>query len=71
MPSVNKKEIHLQGVGEEFVHLGHLGRDADVDGSVADLDNQASNNVGVHLCASVSSWENGEYNITRAGLRCW
>jgi hypothetical protein len=45
----NKRESVLQSVGKELVHLGHLGRDADVDGSVANLDDQPANDVGVNL----------------------
>jgi hypothetical protein len=39
----------LQGVRQELVHLGDAGGDAEVDGSVADLDDETANNVGVDL----------------------
>lgn len=46
----------LQGVGKELVHLGNLGRDGEVDGPVANLDNQSSKNLGVDLvCMLVPS----------------
>ena len=41
--------VVLQSVREELVHLGDAGRDAQVDGSVADLDNESANNLGVDL----------------------
>ena len=45
---------NLQGVGEELVHLGDLGRDGEVDGPVANLNNQSSNDLRVDLCLLVS-----------------
>lgn len=39
----------LQSVGQELVQLCHLGRDAEVDGAVADLDDKAADDVGVNL----------------------
>ena len=39
--------IILQSVGEELVHLGDASRDGKVDGTVADLDDESANNVGV------------------------
>jgi hypothetical protein len=45
----NKGEILLQGVGQELVHLGHLGGNAEVDRSVTNLDDQSANDVGVDL----------------------
>lgn len=39
----------LQVVSEELVHLGDAGGDAEVDGSVADLDNETTDNLGVDL----------------------
>lgn len=43
------KVVVLQGVGQELVHLGDASRDAEVDGSVSDLDDESANNVGVDL----------------------
>lgn len=39
----------LQAVGENLVHLGDAGGDAEVNGAVADLDDEASDNVRVDL----------------------
>lgn len=41
--------VILQGVGQELVHLGDAGRDAEVDGSVTNLDDEATDNVRVDL----------------------
>lgn len=41
--------LKLQGVGQELVHLGETGRDAEVDGSVADLDDEPADDVRVDL----------------------
>lgn len=41
--------VILQGVVEELVHLCDLGRDGQVDGSVADLDNETTDDFGVNL----------------------
>ena len=41
----------LQSVREELVHLGDAGRDAEVNGTVADLDDESANNVRVDLRA--------------------
>jgi hypothetical protein len=40
---------YLQGVSEELVHLGDLGCDTEVDGAVANLDNESTTNLGVDL----------------------
>lgn len=45
----------LQGVAQELVHLGNLGRDGQIDGAVANLNNKSSNNLRVDLHLSVSS----------------
>lgn len=45
--------LHLQSIGQSLVHLGHLGGDAEVDGAVADLNDEAANQVGVDLVQSV------------------
>jgi hypothetical protein len=44
-----QKEGNLQGVVEELVHLGNLGRDAEVDCPVANLDDEATNDIRVDL----------------------
>lgn len=41
--------VVLQRVREELVHLGDAGRDAEVDGSVTDLNDKSTNNLGVNL----------------------
>lgn len=41
--------VNLQGVVEELVHLGDAGGDAEVDGSVADLDDKSANDIRVDL----------------------
>jgi hypothetical protein len=46
--------INLQRVGEELVHLGDAGGDAEVDGSVTDLNDESANDVGVDLGKGVS-----------------
>ena len=42
-------KVYLQSILEQLVHLCHLGRDAEVDGAVADLDDEAAADLGVHL----------------------
>jgi hypothetical protein len=56
-PALGSTEIHcyktkgnLQGVGEQLVHLGKLGGDAEVDCPVADFDDEATDDLGVDLC---------------------
>jgi|TARA_R110002003_G_scaffold41_12_gene2930 hypothetical protein len=41
--------LYLQSIFEELVHLGHLGRDGQIDGAVADLDNESSADLWVDL----------------------
>lgn len=41
--------LHLQSIGQSLVHLGDLGRDTEVDGAVANLDDEAANQVGIDL----------------------
>jgi hypothetical protein len=53
-----QKEGNLKGVVEELVHLGNLGRDAEVDCPVANLDDEATNDIGVDL-AGVSTCAKG------------
>jgi hypothetical protein len=40
---------NLQNIGKGLVELGDLGRDAEVDGAVADLQDEATDDVGVDL----------------------
>jgi hypothetical protein len=40
---------YLQSVSEELVHLGDLGCDTEVDGAVANLDNESTTDLGVDL----------------------
>ena len=46
---MESKSTCLQGILEELVHFGNLGRDAEVDGAVANLDNETSPDVWVDL----------------------
>lgn len=41
--------VHLQRVSEELVHLVDAVRHAEVDGAVADLDDEAADDFGVDL----------------------
>jgi hypothetical protein len=41
--------LYLQSILEQLVHLGHLGRDGQVDGAVANLDDQAAADLRVDL----------------------
>ena len=41
--------MYLQSLLQQTVHLSHLGSDAEIDGAVADLDNQAAANGWVDL----------------------
>lgn len=47
--------VVLQRVREELVHLGDAGRDAEVDSSVTDLNDESTNNLGVNLGEGVRS----------------
>lgn len=40
---------YLQGLSKKLVHAGHLGRDAEVDGTVANLDNETATDLRVDL----------------------
>jgi hypothetical protein len=42
-------DVDLQVVSEELVHLGDAGGDAEVNGSVADLDDESADDLGVDL----------------------
>ena len=44
-----KGEVNLQGVGEQLVHLGKLGGDAEVNCPVANLNNEPTDDIGVDL----------------------
>jgi hypothetical protein len=39
----------LQAVRQELVHLGDAGGDGEVDGAVADLDDESTDDIGVDL----------------------
>lgn len=54
------KGTNLQGVGKELVHLGDLGGDGEVDGPVANLNDEASENLGVDLCLLTSQSATGK-----------
>ena len=41
--------LYLQSVLEELVHLGHLGGDGQVDGTVADLNDESTTDLRVDL----------------------
>lgn len=43
---------NLQSIGKGLVELGDLGRDAEVDGAVTDLQDEAADDVGVDLLHS-------------------
>lgn len=45
---------NLHSISERLVELGDLGSDAEVDGAVADLNDEAANDVGVDLLESVN-----------------
>lgn len=40
---------NLQSIGKGLVELGQLGRDAEVDGAIADLHDEAADDFGVNL----------------------
>ena len=41
--------LHLQSIGQSLVQLGDLGRNAEVDSAVTNLNNESTNKVGVNL----------------------
>lgn len=45
---------NLQSIGEGLVQLGDLGRNAEVDGAVTDLDDETTDEVGVDLLGLIS-----------------
>jgi hypothetical protein len=51
-PSEHRKH-NLQGVSEKLVHLGDLGRDRKVDGTVTNLNNESTNDIGVDLVGNL------------------
>lgn len=44
-----RQVLYLQSVLEQLVHPGHLGGDGEVDGAVANLDDESTADVGVDL----------------------
>lgn len=48
-PSHNKEKGNLQSVGKELVHLGNLGGNGKIDRPVANLDDESTDDIGVHL----------------------
>lgn len=53
-----KSILQLQNIGQSLVHLGDLGGDAEVDGAVADFNDETADHVGVDL-GTVRSFEHG------------
>jgi len=49
-----ERKVNLQSVGKKFVHLGKLGGDTEVDCPVADLDDEATDDIGVDLGGMIS-----------------
>lgn len=43
------EQSNLHSVGKSFVETVDLGRDAEVDGAITDFDDEAAEDVGVHL----------------------
>jgi hypothetical protein len=41
--------LYLQSILEQLVHAGHLGGDGEIDGAVADFDNETATDVRVHF----------------------
>lgn len=59
----------LQSVGKELVELGDLGGDAKVNGTVADLNNEATDDLGVDLnIVSVHVAQGAELRPVRGDL---
>jgi hypothetical protein len=54
--------VVLQSVREELVHLGDTGSNAQVDGSVTNVDDESTNDLGVNL---------GEGVLGVLSLGCW
>jgi hypothetical protein len=60
--------INLQRVGEELVHLGDAGGDAEVDGAVANLDDESADDVGVDLTMSDGERFDSGWYVARTSL---
>lgn len=45
--------VSLQSIGEGLVHLGDLGRNAKIDGTVADFNDETADDVRVDLLISL------------------
>lgn len=43
------RALYLQSILEQLVHPGHLAGDGEIDGTVADFDNEAATDVWVDL----------------------
>lgn len=41
--------LYLQSIREKLVHLGHLGGDGQINGPVANLDDESTTDIGVDL----------------------
>jgi hypothetical protein len=41
--------VYLQSISEELVHLGDLGGDGEIDGALANLNDEATEDIGVDL----------------------
>jgi len=54
-----RRKVNLQSLGEQLVHLGKLGGDAQVDCPVANLDDEATDDIGVDLRRFVRIWTLG------------
>lgn len=54
IPSNAKANLHLQSIRKSLVHLGDLGRNAKVNGAVANLNDESTNEVGVDLIDRIS-----------------
>lgn len=66
IPSNAEANLHLQSIGKSLVHLGDLGRNAKVNGAVANLNDESTNEVGVDLINRVSKQtQNKKFSSTR------
>ena len=59
----------LQRVGQELVHLGDLRRDAEVDCPVANLNDQASNDILVDLLGDLKLLALAELGLSNSSLK--
>lgn len=62
--------VNLQSLGEQLVHLGKLGGDAQVDCPVANLDDEATDDVRVDLDALIRIWDWGGKGGGELGVQC-